>query len=145
MGEGSTSFWKIFLGVGCGIVLAVALLMGACTACVGKAALEVSKQQEAKTQQRTNELAALEIRDLEGEKDGEWIKVRGRLYNGGTTPVSFVKVQAEFLDESGAVIDKDWTYAVSSDQLNPGESKSFNMMQKAGEKASRYNVSVITE
>ncbi|MBQ6331350.1 MAG: hypothetical protein IJI34_01105 [Clostridia bacterium] len=41
-----------------------------------------------------------------------------------------MKVKAALKDSSGATIDTDWTYAVDSSWLDPGESKNFEMMIK---------------
>jgi hypothetical protein len=135
------TFWKIMMGVGCGITLAVLALLSMCTACIGKVALDVEQQKEAKRRA----LTAVEVRDLEGEIDGDWFKVRGRVYNGGSEPVSFVKVQAEFLDRKGDVVDTDYTYAVSSEPLAAGASKTFDIMQRAGNRGERYRVTVMRD
>ena len=37
----------------------------------------------------------------------------------------YIKVKASFLDYSGRVVDTDWTYAVGSEWLEPGESSKF--------------------
>jgi TPR repeat protein len=38
------AFWKIVLGVGCGLTFAVLLLLGTCTACVGKFAVDAKRE-----------------------------------------------------------------------------------------------------
>ena len=135
--DGGSSFWKITLAVGCGVLLAMALMFGMCSAFVGKVALDASKQKDEKRQA----LATLNIRDLDGKKDGDWIKV----FNGGSASVSFVKVEAEFLDGADNVIDKDWTYAVGAEKLSPGQAKSFEIMQRGGSTAKSYRVHVLAD
>ena len=142
---GGTSFGKIVLGVGCGVVLAVVAMLGMCTMCVGKVAMDATQAVEKEKREKQQALAAVDIQDLHGERDGEWIKITGRVHNGGGAAVTFVKVQAEFLDKRDNVIDTDWTYAVSSEPLQPGQSKSFDIMQRAGTKASDYRVHVVQE
>jgi Na+-transporting methylmalonyl-CoA/oxaloacetate decarboxylase gamma subunit len=142
MAESGSSFWKIMFGVGCGVVLAVLVMLGMCTMCVGKVALDTTQQIEKQKQEKKQSLASLEIKDAEGEIDGEWFKVRGRVCNGGSVPVNYIKVQADFLDRSGNVVDTDWTYAISSEQLAPGACKSFEIMQRTGRKARKYRVYV---
>ncbi len=39
----------------------------------------------------------------------------------------YVKVQGEFKNYSGRVVDTDWTFVVASEWLNPGASKSFKL------------------
>lgn len=51
----------------------------------------------------------------------------GTIKNTGTSTVSFVKIKGAFTDYSGNVVDTDWTYAVGSEGLAPGESTSFRM------------------
>lgn len=52
-------------------------------------------------------------------------KATGSVYNYGTKTVNYVKVKVSFKNSSGTVIDTDWTYAVGSEGLKPGESKKF--------------------
>jgi TPR repeat protein len=63
MPDGRTSFWKIILGVGCGLSLVALLMVGTCTACVGKVALDTARDYE----RQKNALAALEL----GCKNGD--------------------------------------------------------------------------
>lgn len=44
------------------------------------------------------------------------------------TQYRYVKVKAQFKDYSGSIIDTDWTYAIDSTWLEPGESKTFYYM-----------------
>jgi hypothetical protein len=39
----------------------------------------------------------------------------------------YVKVKGSFLSSNGTVLDTDWTYAVGSEGLDPGESTTFRM------------------
>ncbi len=57
--------------------------------------------------------------------------VKGTIKNtSSTTKYRYIKVKASCKDRSGKVIDTDWCYAVDSAWLEPGESKSFEMMVK---------------
>lgn len=49
----------------------------------------------------------------------------GTVYNRSSKTIKFVEVKASFKDRSGKVIDTDWTYAVGSEGLAPGESSTF--------------------
>ena len=46
------------------------------------------------------------------------------------TRYRYVKVKAQFKNYSGQIVDTDWTYAVDSTWLEPGESKTFYFMVK---------------
>lgn len=50
-----------------------------------------------------------------------------KITNNGRKTYSFVKVKGKFKDSSGNVINTDWTYAVGSEGLAPGETKSFRL------------------
>lgn len=51
----------------------------------------------------------------------------GTVTNNGTSTYSFVKVKGAFEDSRGKVLDTDWTYAVGSEGLEPGESTTFRL------------------
>ncbi|MBP3401601.1 MAG: zinc-ribbon domain-containing protein [Clostridia bacterium] len=44
------------------------------------------------------------------------------------TRYRYVKVKAQFKNYSGSIVDTDWTYAIDSTWLEPGESKTFYYM-----------------
>lgn len=46
------------------------------------------------------------------------------------TQYRYVKVKAQFKNSSGSIVDTDWTYAVDSAWLEPGETKTFYFMVK---------------
>lgn len=54
----------------------------------------------------------------------------GTVTNNGSRTVYYVKVKVAFKNISGTTIDTDWTYAVSSEGLEPGESKKFSVSVK---------------
>ena len=47
--------------------------------------------------------------------------------NNGKKTYRFVTIKGSFENSSGTVVDTDSTYAVGSEGLAPGESKSFRM------------------
>lgn len=51
----------------------------------------------------------------------------GTLTNNGRRTYTFIEVKGKFKDSSGIVLDTDWTYAVGSEGLAPGESTSFRI------------------
>jgi hypothetical protein len=55
----------------------------------------------------------------------------GRVTNGSSYTVQFVKLEARFYDRKGQVIDISSTYAVGSEYLRPGESAEFRASSTA--------------
>ena len=51
----------------------------------------------------------------------------GTLTNNNDTSVKYVKLKGAFKSRTGKVIDTDWTYAVGSEGLEPGESCKWKM------------------
>lgn len=47
---------------------------------------------------------------------------------GNPTKYRYIKVKAVFKDRSGSILDTDWTYAIDSAWLEPGETKTFYYM-----------------
>ena len=73
-------------------------------------------------------LLYLNVSNVRVTHSGNYTYVTGSVKNTGTYSVRYVKVRAACKNSSGSVIDTDWTYAVDSDWLEPGESKTFEMM-----------------
>ena len=70
----------------------------------------------------------MSITDVQVKHERNYTYVSGKVTNNGTYSIKYVKVKASCKDYSGNVIDTDWTYAVDSAWLEPGESKTFQMM-----------------
>jgi len=130
---------KIALGVGCGIVLGVGALFVACTGCV---AMVGHGMNEAKAK-KSSALSHIEFEDVQGSRDGGYVKVRGKVRNNGPESVDFVKVQVDILDSSKKVIDTDSTYAVSSEGLAPGAAKSFEVMVRADDRMDSFKYHIV--
>src|SRR6266536_207323 len=124
MGEGGTSFWKIFFGVLAGIVVAGTCAVGGCVFLLGSAAVNVANSQ----QEQEAYKARMRVQDDNWRRDGDYCYVTGTVTNLGDRNVSYWKVTARFYDKSGAVIDTGWTNA--AERLGPGESKKFRIMQR---------------
>lgn len=75
-------------------------------------------------------LLYMKISDVKVTHSRNYAYCSGTITNTGTYSVKYVKVKAALKDSSGSTIDTDWTYAVDSSWLDPGESKSFEMMIK---------------
>lgn len=70
---------------------------------------------------------ALEISDVKVTSNSSYTICTGTVKNTGKKTYTFVQVKGSFKDSSGTVVDTDWTYAVGSEGLSPGESTTFRM------------------
>lgn len=114
-------FVKSVLTIGCGIVVGVVFLLGgALTTC----SIAYEKGKEMKNE----ELQQIDIEDITQEHLRNYYYVRGRVVNKGDKPVNLVRVGVDFKDAQGNVVESNSTFAVSFDELNPGASKSFEIM-----------------
>jgi hypothetical protein len=88
----------------------------------------------------------MKISDVSVKHKGNYTYCTGTIKNTGDYSIKYVKVKASLKDYSGKVIDTDWTYAVDSTWLDPGESKSFEMMiRDEYGKIQTADVSIINE
>ncbi len=71
---------------------------------------------------------SLTIDDKSLTEDGNYEYAKGYVVNNSSDPVTYVKVKAIYLDDNAEVIDTDWTYVNASENLEPGERKSFSIM-----------------
>jgi hypothetical protein len=133
-----TTFWKIVLGVGCGVLLAVAALFVGCTALVGYGASKVEEEKSAK-------LAGMSVDVGDFTEEHGYFKVAGTVKNSGARAVTYVKVTVDFLDSGGAVVDNGWTYAVDSSPLGPGETRVFELSQAARPGVTRVSARIMTD
>ena len=86
----------------------------------------------------------LKITNVSVKHSGNYAYISGTITNTGSYQIKYVKVRAACLDYRGNVVDTDWTYAVDSSWLNPGESKKFEMMVKdSGNDIRTANVTVV--
>lgn len=138
----SSSFVKIALPVGCGVILAVAAMFAACTGCVAVAGHRI----QSAGKEKAAALALVKVDQFEPEVKGNFITFRGRVVNNGAKPVSYVKVRVKLLDAGGKVLDTDWTFAVAGGAaLQPGEAKTFSFMLPYSDRVSRYEYGVLTD
>ena len=82
----------------------------------------------------TYALLYMSLSNVSVTHSGDYAYVSGTITNNGAYQIKYVKVKAECKDYRGNVIDTDWTYAVDSTWLDPGESKKFEMMVKDPDK-----------
>lgn len=69
----------------------------------------------------------LSISEVTLSSSGSYTVAEGKITNNSDYTVTFVKIKGAFEDSWGDVIDTDWTYAVGSEGLAPGESCKWRM------------------
>ncbi len=69
----------------------------------------------------------LDFSDIEVSKNSSYTICNATITNNGKKTYTFVEVKGKFKDSSGKVLDTDWTYAVGSEGLAPGESVTFRL------------------
>jgi len=84
-------------------------------------------------------LASLSFEEVKGYRDGGYMYLKGRVRNNGTSAANFVKVEVDWLDKNGTILDTGTTFVVGLDKLQPGAAKSFEIMTPTNAKMSRYS------
>ena len=64
----------------------------------------------------------LKISNVKLSSNSSYTIAEGTITNNSDQTVSFVEIKGAFKTSSGSVVDTDWTYAVGSEGLAPGES-----------------------
>ena len=77
------------------------------------------------------------------ETSGEYTTCEGTIKNTGKKTYKFVEVKGAFKSDYFTVVDTDWTYAVGSEGLAPGESSTFKMSVPANEDINSCDVSLL--
>ena len=91
-------------------------------------------------------LLYMEVSNVKVTHSGNYAYISGTITNTGTYQIKYVKVRAQCKDYRGNIIDTDWTYAVDSSWLYPGESKKFEIMVKdTGKDISTATVTVVND
>ncbi len=85
----------------------------------------------------------LEVTRLYLSSTGNYYYAEGTVKNNSSSTVSYVKVKCAFMDSAGNVIDTDWTYAVGSEGLAPGESKKWEMMVSYDRKIDKCRATIL--
>lgn len=88
---------------------------------------------------------AINISETYIYKDSSYVHCSGTITNNGKEKYKYVKVKGAFKDSDGNVIDTDWTYAIDSTELSPGESKKFDLSVKYDSKIEKCTVSIISD
>lgn len=65
--------------------------------------------------------------DIDVSKNSSYTVCTATITNNGRKTYTFIEVKGKFKDSSGTILDTDWTYAVGSEGLAPGESATFRL------------------
>lgn len=87
--------------------------------------------------------SAIKISNLQLTDNSSYEVCTGSVTNNGKKTYSYVKVKGAFKDSNGNVLDTDWTYAVGSEGLSPGESKTFRLSVPRNSSISKITVTLI--
>ena len=69
----------------------------------------------------------LTFSDIKISNNSSYTICNATITNNGKKTYTFVEVKGKFKDSSGNIIDTDWTYAVGTEGLAPGESATFRL------------------
>lgn len=75
----------------------------------------------------TYALLYLDITNVKTTHNSSYTICTGTIRNTGNKSVRYIKIRGAFQNYSGTTIDTDWTYAVGSEWLSPGESTTFRL------------------
>ncbi len=84
----------------------------------------------------------LKTSNIRVKSEYSYTTVDGTLTNNGRYTYRFVKVKGAFKNYRGDIVDTDWTYAVGSEGLEPGESTTFHMSVPKNTSISSCDVSI---
>jgi hypothetical protein len=106
----------------------------------GEQRIKVAQQEE--FDQQLKEANPIEITEKKAVHDGDYMYTTGSVKNVSQTSYSYIKVKVTHYDDSGNVIETDWTYAVDSEPLRPDEQHSFEIMTKYRTGMAKFKVEV---
>ena len=69
----------------------------------------------------------LAFSDINVSKNSSYTVCTATITNNGKKTYTFIEIKGKFKDSSGTILDTDWTYAVGSEGLAPGESATFRL------------------
>lgn len=85
----------------------------------------------------------LSFTNIQIEHNSSYTVVTGKVTNYGDVTYTFVKIKGTFKTSSGTVVDTDWTYAVGSEGLAPGESTTFRMSIPKDRTVTKCTISIL--
>jgi hypothetical protein len=85
----------------------------------------------------------LKISNVKISSNSSYTIAEGTIINNSDQTVTFVKIKGSFETSSGKVVDTDWTYAVGTEGLDPGESCKWRMSVSKDSSIKNCNVTII--
>lgn len=85
----------------------------------------------------------LRVSGISLSSNSSYTIAEGTFTNNSDTTVRFVKIKGAFQDRNGKVIDTDWTYAVGSEGLAPGESCKWRMSVSKDSSIAKCDVTIL--
>ena len=128
--------------VAAGIVLLLVSLAIPTISWVGLIGYKVCETLTEQKKLKHEALSKIDFEDVEGYIDGSYMYCKGRIRNNGESTVNF---GVEWLDENGKVLDTDWTYAVSVEELHPGVAKSFKILTPADKRMKMFRYFIMRD
>jgi hypothetical protein len=120
-------------------------MYGSCTSrrTVGQYCAYHASSANAPTTARANPNSDLSFTNIQIEHNSSYTVVTGKVTNYGDVTYTFVKIKGTFKTSSGTVVDTDWTYAVGSEGLAPGESTTFRMSIPKDRTVTKCTISIL--
>ena len=106
-----------------------------------KSEIEVSNSSSSNASVSTYKTLELTIDDASTSYG--YITVGGSISNPTNNAYSYVELKVKILDTNGKVIDTENTYAVGSETLSPGDTKKWDAMFKADDRADNVEVEIV--
>lgn len=85
----------------------------------------------------------IDFSDISINSNSSYTICTATVTNNGKRTYTFVEVKGKFKDSSGTVLDTDWTYAVGSEKLAPGESVSIRLSVKKDSNITQCDLEII--
>lgn len=85
----------------------------------------------------------LDISNINVYSSSNYTYAEGKITNNSDSTVSFVKIKGSFKTGSGTVVDTDWTYAVGTEGLAPGESCKWKLSVEKDSTIKSCSVSIL--
>lgn len=85
----------------------------------------------------------LKISNITISSNNSYTIAEGTITNNSDQTVSFVEIKGSFETSYGTVVDTDWTYAVGSEGLAPGESCKWRMSVSKDSSIKDCNVTIL--
>lgn len=89
----------------------------------------------------------LKISDTYLSSNSSYYECNGSISVSSYSPYKYhyIKVKAAFVNSYGSTVDTDWTYAIGSEWLEPGESKKFSLSVKKDSSIKKCIVTIMED